>query len=192
MTLILGIDPGHTGALVTYDSDTQRVVTVDDMPIWHQQIGKSKRARIDALALADMFDVYEMLNVGLMVIEAVGGRPKQGASAAFVFGYGVGLIYACGLYTKIPIETVTPAVWKRTMSIPGKGKADDAAILLRAVELFPHDRDRLMPTGKRGGKPASDKAEAAMLAKYGADHILRTGVLKDVEYRLTYKNGGLD
>lgn len=192
MSLVLGVDPGHSGALVTYNTDTQRVVTVEDMPIWHQMIGKKSRARIDALALADMFDVFELMGVGLMVLEAVGGRPKQSASSAFVFGYGVGLLYACGLYTRIPIETVPPAVWKRVMNIPGKGKGDDSAIMQRAAELFPLDRDILMPRGKRGGQPAADKAEAAMLAKYGGDYVLRTGVIQDAEYKLTYRNAKTD
>ena len=91
MSLVLGIDPGHSGAFAVYDTDAQRISTIEDMPTWFQTVGKKKRPRIDALALADMFDTYEMMGVDLIVLEAVGGRPAQSASAAFVFGYGLGL-----------------------------------------------------------------------------------------------------
>lgn len=187
MTLVLGVDPGHSGAFAVYDTDSARVVSMDDMPTWFQVVGKKKRPRVDALALADMFDTYEMMGVAMMVLEAVGGRPAQSASAAFVFGYGLGLIYMAGLYSRIPVETVAPATWKKLMNIPGKGKADDSAIQQRANELFPHDRHLFMRP--RARTPSSDRAEAAMLAKFGGDHLLRNlGQNTDVENRLTYRN----
>jgi len=157
------------------------------MPVWFQAVGKRKRKRVDALALADMFDVYEMMGVELVVMEAVGGRTGQGAAAGFVFGYGVGLIYMAALYSRIVIETVPPASWKKVMNVPGKQAADDSAIIARADELFPHDRHNFR--GERGGKKV-DRAEAAMLAKFGADFVLHTlDPLKanDVELKLAYK-----
>ena len=186
MTLVLGVDPGHKGAFAVYDTDTERLVSVQDMPIWFQVVGNKKRPRLDPLALADMFEMFELQGVGLMVLEAVGGRPAQSASAAFVFGYGLGLIYMCGLYSRIPVETVPARNWKRFMNVPGKGKADDTAIMQRAGEMFPHDHQ--MFRTERGGKRI-DRAEAAMLAKYGGEHIIkRLGATADPdpEYRLTY------
>lgn len=186
MSLVLGVDPGNGGAFAVYDTDMGRLLSVEDMPIWYQAIGKRKRPRVDALALADQFDTYEMMGVTLCVMEAVGGRPRQSASAAFVFGYGVGLIYMAGLYSRIPLETVPPANWKKLMNIPGKGKADDTAILARADELFPNDRHLFR--GSQGGKKI-DRAEAAMLAKFGGDYVLRTmGQVPDAEDRLAYRN----
>lgn len=187
MTLVLGVDPGGTGAFAVYCTETRRLVSVEDMPVWFQAVGKRKRKRVDALALADMFDVYEMMGVELVVMEAVGGRTGQGAAAGFVFGYGVGLIYMAALYSRIVIETVPPASWKKVMNVPGKQAADDSAIIARADELFPHDRHNFR--GERGGKKV-DRAEAAMLAKFGADFVLHTlDPLKanDVELKLAYK-----
>lgn len=190
MTLVLGIDPGHSGALAVYDSDAKRIVSIDDMPTWFQVVGtKKKRPRIDALALADLFETYEMMGVGMIVIEAVGGRPSQSASAAFVFGYGYGLLYMCGLYSRIPLETVQPGTWKRVMNIQGKGKADDTAIMQRANELFGDDRDKFHTPGRRRNTaPRVDRAEAAMLAKYGGDHLLHIKTYTDTENMLTYRN----
>lgn len=186
MTLVVGIDPGNNGAFAIYNSDTKRVERIDDMPLWYQTIGKRKRKRVDALAMADLFDYYELMGVELVVMEAVGGRPRQSASAAFVFGYGVGLVYMAALYSRIVIETVPPASWKKILNVPGKGNADDTAIIARADELFPQDRD--LWRGERGGKKV-DRAEAAMLAKFGADYVLHTlGAVTDVELRLAYQN----
>ena len=74
-------------------------------------------------------------------------------------------------YSGIVIETVPPQTWKQLMNVPGKSKADDSAIMARADELFPVDRDKFR--GDRGGKRV-DRAEAAMIAKFGGDHILPT------------------
>lgn len=174
MVLVLGVDPGQNGALAVVDSDTGRVVWVDDVPVWYQAVGKKQRKRIDALAVADLFDTYELMGVSLIIMEAVGGRTGQSASAGFVFGYGVGLIYMAGLYSRIPIETVSPMMWKKVMNVPGKAKADDSAIMARADELFPHDRDKFR--GPRGGKMI-DRAEAAIIGLFGARTVLGRDVI---------------
>lgn len=191
MPLILGIDPGAHGALAVYDSESRRILRVARMPTWFQQIGKTKRPRIDALALAEMIDVFALSGVSLAILEAVGGYGKQPGSAAFVFGYGVGLIYMSLIYNRIPIETVSSAHWKALMNVPGKQKADDTAILARADEIFPDDRNFFR--GKNGGK-LIDVAEASMLARFGADFILKTiakptgDLLKDIGYASRVRN----
>lgn len=186
MTLILGVDPGATGAFAIYDTVSRRIVSMEDMPVWYQTVGKAKRKRVDGLALADQFETYAMMGVELVVMEAVGGRPKQSASSAFVFGYGIGLIYMAALYSKIVIETVPPAAWKKLMNVPGKQSGSDDDILARADELFPEDR--ALFRGDRGGKKI-DRAEAAMMAKFGAEHVWHTiGQFTDAELRLAYQN----
>lgn len=186
MTLILGVDPGASGAFAIYDTVSRRIVSMEDMPVWYQTVGKAKRKRVDGLALADQFDTYSMMGVELVVMEAVGGRPRQSASAAFVFGYGIGLIYMAALYSKIVIETVPPAAWKKLMNVPGKQNGSDDDILARADELFPEDRHLFR--GDRGGKKI-DRAEAAMMAKFGAEHVWHTlGQFTDAELRLAYQN----
>jgi hypothetical protein len=169
--IVLGVDPGNNGAFALYDTETRRLIRIDDMPDWYQAVGKKKRKRIDAIALAELFALYDVMGVGLMVMEAVGGRTGQSASAGFVFGYGVGLVYMCALYSNLVIESIPPASWKRIMNVPGKKAADDSAIIARADELFPHDRHWFR--GPQGGKKV-DRAEAAMLARFGADHVLPT------------------
>lgn len=172
MTLVLGIDPGTTGAFAVYDTVTRSIVgDVKDMPVWYQTVGKRQRKRVDALAVAELFDTVELMGVELIVMEAVGGRRAQNAAHAFTFGYGVGIVYMAAFYSGIIIETVPPQTWKQLLRVPGKSKADDTAILQRADELFPSDRAKFR--GPQGGKMI-DRAEAAMIAKFGAEHVLAT------------------
>ncbi len=187
MTLVLGIDPGSSGAFAVYDTESRALVgEVYDTPVWYQTVGKRKRKRVDALAIADMFDEFEVMGVELVVMEAVGGRKAQNVAHAFTFGYGVGIIYMAAFYSGIVIETVPPQTWKQVLQVPGKSKADDSAIMARADELFPQDRAKFR--GVRGGKNI-DRAEAAMIAKFGGDTILQTLNPKaDVELRLAYAN----
>ena len=189
MSLILGIDPGASGAFALYDSASRLLVDIEDMPIWTLTTAKSKRSRVDSVALAEMFDNYRFLGVELCVIERVGGRTGQSASAAYVFGYGVGLLYMAATMCKLPIETVPPGNWKALMGVPGKQKADDSAILQRADEMFPHNRELFR--GPQGGKKI-DRAEAAMLARFGAEHMLpklQQGERGDAEHELAYHYG---
>lgn len=175
---VIGIDPGISGASVMYGDGGS--LTVEDMPTFEMAIGKSLRKRIDAVALFDQFSMFKMMGARLAIIEAVGGRPRQGASAAFVLGYSAGLVYMTCVALRIPIETVTPGVWKKAMSVPGKkdangdDKAAKAAIMQRAQEMFP-DSTHLFRGTQGGAKP--DRAEAAMLAKYGRDFCMKADII---------------
>jgi hypothetical protein len=79
----------------------------------------------------------------------------------FAFGRGFGSILGVLAALRVPVELVTPATWKRTLSVPA-GK-DGAR--LRASQLLP----------AHGGhwRRAKDdgRAEASMLAWYGLAHL---------------------
>jgi len=184
MTLVMGVDPGKDGAIASVDSDTGRIVAMHDMPTWNQAIGQSKRKRINPVAVSEIFQLAKMLGVEMVVIEAVGGRPRQSAMNAFTFGYGVGLVFMACIAHQLPIESVPPASWKKLLNVPGKSKADDTAIMTRADEMFPDDRQLFR--GPKGGNRV-DRAEAAMLAKFGCRHLLHErGQSPDSEGRMLY------
>lgn len=181
MALVTGVDPGLNGALATVCSETRRIVDLIDMPVWNMAVGRKTRKRVDAVALDDYIETLKLMGVSVIVIEAVGGRPKQSAGSGFVFGYTVGMLYMACIHHKLIIETVPPQVWKRRMRIPGKkeGVDPDGAILGRADELFPEDRQRWR--GKLGGAKL-DRAEAALLAHFGTEHVLGS-VARFEDYR---------
>lgn len=196
---VIGVDPGTGGALALYDH-VAGVLDVQDMPCWYMQVGSKKRRRVDPVALLEYFEMQKMMGATLVLIEAVGGRPRQSASGAFVFGYTAGLIYMACIACRLPIETVPPQVWKRTMRLPGKKKGEkegktpkqiETEIINRADELFPDHRNKWR--GPQGGYKL-DRAEAALLARYAADYALRSTepiALKDVEWQLAYRNADL-
>lgn len=167
---VIGIDPGVHGAIAWYSPATSEM-RIDDMPVLRIKKGARVREVIDLVGLANYFEIMKLYGVELVVREDVNQRPGQ--TNQFAFGYGVGLIDMVCVMVRLPIETVTPAVWKRVMHVPGKGAADaDEIIIRRADELLPEYREKWR--GERGGRKV-DRAEAAMLAKYAADHLLRPG-----------------
>lgn len=194
MTLVAGIDPGATGAVAVYSAETRKLISVEDLPFWYQTVGKSKRKRLDPVALMEQFDVLHMMGVELVVMEAVGGRPRQSASAGYVFGYTVGLIYMACMNRKLMVETVVPAKWKKLMNVPGKAGGKDAKakkkaegdIMNRVTQLFPDDQSYFR---SERGAYKMDRADASLLAKFGGDFVLRTmePMKDDTEFQLIYR-----
>ena len=194
---VIGVDPGGSGALAHYDI-TNNTLDVEDIPTWNMAVGQKVRKRIDGVGLLEYFEMKKMMGVQLVMIEAVGGRPKQSASSGYVFGFGVGLIYMACIATRLPIETVPPQTWKKMMRVPGKGKRaaakegrtlkqTEGMIVQRADELFPSYSS--LWRGPRGGYRL-DRAEAAILARYAGDYALRSTNairIQDAEWQMVYR-----
>lgn len=168
MALVVGVDPGTNGALARVAGDGTLEECID-IPTWDMPVGKKTRKRVDAVGLIEYFEIAKLIGVDLVVIEAVGGRPKQSASSGFVFGYTMGLIYMACISARIPVDTVPPGTWKKIMNVPGKSRAGDDAIEAKAFEMFPDQVDLLR--GPQGGKKI-DRCEAAMLGLFGQRHVL--------------------
>lgn len=193
MSLVLGIDPGGNGAFSVYG---RGILQCDDMPTFNMTVGKTTRKRVDAVGVIDLIETYKMMGVELAILEAVGGRPRQSASAAFVFGYSAGLVYMALIQARIPVETVAPQTWKKLMKLPGK-KAKGAnaekeyldTIKARCNELFP-DAGPLF-YGPRGGARV-DRMEAAAMALFGHRHLLFNGQSqRDVEGTFAYQRNDM-
>lgn len=174
---VVGVDCGAHGAFASYDVDTKTIISIHDMPVFFMQTNNKKRRRIDAVGVLEYFRLQQMMGCELVMIEAVGGRPRQSASAAFVFGYGVGIVYMSCVALGLPIETVPAQTWKRMMRMPGKkdvegrvAKERSGMIVNRADELMPHAR---MMWRSEKGNLYVDRAEAACIAKYAGDYAFR-------------------
>lgn len=190
---VIGVDGGNNGAFAVLNHRTGKIERIIDMPVFHMTINGKQRKRIDSVGVLDLLRMEQMLGCELVMIEAVGGRPRQNASAAFVFGYGIGLIYMACIALKLPIETTPPTEWKKLMRMPGKKdtegakkKEKDGKIISRADELMPDARD-MWRTPK--GAYRVDRAEAACIAKYASDFRLRvdTRPPQAIETLLTYQ-----
>jgi hypothetical protein len=149
VTLILGIDPGLSGALAMLDADGA-VELLADLPI----------IRDRSLAWVDGGELQSLLLAAIRgrpvraTVERVAGRPGQGVSSAFTFGLGLGSVLGVLQAMHVGIEFVTPGQWKGALGL----SKDKRASLDRARLLWPAANLRL---AKREGR-----AEALLIAHH--------------------------
>lgn len=148
--IILGVDPGASGALaLLVDGE---LAAVEDTPV----IDKRVNAAIVDQLLADW--KYTHGTIHMAVIENVHAMPKQGVSSSFNFGRALGVVEGVILAAGIPTAWAPPAMWKRSMGLAGKPKGASRQL---ATDLWPTWADTFKRSKDDG------RAEAALLAKYG-------------------------
>ncbi len=152
--VILGCDPGQTGAIAAYDGTI--ITGLIDMPTMARLHGKGQQ--VDPYALAT-----EILNLcagrnATAVVEAVSAMPGQGVSSMFRFGESVGVVLGVLGALQMPVRWVTPGRWKKSAGIAGKDK--DAARSL-AIQLHPEVAELL----KR--KRDIGRADSILIARFG-------------------------
>lgn len=150
--IILGIDPGITGAIAKLNG---RSLEVDDIPV----AGK----RVEPQALFDRLWRYvenESDEVRAF-IERAQAMPKQGVASTFNYGMTYGMLLAGLAAAEIPYEEVSAAKWKRALRI---SKEKDVA-RRRASELMPQGAS-CWPLKKH-----HNRAEAALIAWWGKEQL---------------------
>lgn len=139
--IILGIDPGKTGALALFDKDDGRV-TCHDMPDTtnglHELISGLPKVR---------FCVLESLHAG----------PQMGRTTVARMFEDYGVLKGALAWRSIPVHDVRPSVWKPSLNL----SQDKAASRRKASQFFPDDADQWARAKDHG------RAEAALLAWYG-------------------------
>ena len=156
-SLFLGIDPGvHGGLAVVEITDGAAPILVEaiDVPV----VGTGAKERVDVAAIRNFIEKHKPIRA---LIERAGVMPKQGIASGFKYGRAVGAIEAAIALCAIPIEVIEPSTWKRFWHLPGKDKERARQL---ALEKFPAAHASL------ARKKDHQKAEAALLALYGALH----------------------
>ena len=152
--IIMGIDPGLSGAIAIYDTATGELM-IEDMPtVEVTRNGRAKR-EISAQLLA------EAIAAGYAkaaFLERVGAMPGQGVSSTFSFGRSVGMLEGILAALDIPTTIVPPTTWQRKVNVRG-GKDGSRE---RAMQLFPKYAS-LFSRKKDDGR-----ADAALIAYYGS------------------------
>lgn len=148
MTSILAIDPGISGALAWVSRDGH-LIEVADMPI-------AKIRDKNRIVAAELTRLIADRTPEYIVIEQVGPRPKEGAGAAFAFGYGAGLLEGIAAGLGIPVHMTSPATWKRRAGVP---KEKDGARMMAS---------RMWPGACGWFRRVKDdgRAEAALMARW--------------------------
>lgn len=148
--MILGIDPGISGALAWISRDGH-LIDVEDMPI----VRIRDRNRIMAAELARMLRARIL---DFIIIEQVGSRPGEGTAGAFAFGYGAGLLEGVAAGLGIPVHMATPATWKKRAGVP----AEKNGARMMACRYWPGASEKFKRVRDDG------RAESALLARWAA------------------------
>jgi len=145
----MGVDPGNSGAVAFYFPEYPQRIAALDVPL--------ANGEIDAAALADLIKGFAPM---LAVVELVHSMPKQGVASTFKFGVAYGMARGTIAAMQIPMVLVTPGKWKKFYSL----SSDKEQARARAIQYWPaSDNFRL--------KKHHGRAEAALLAKYGAENL---------------------
>lgn len=152
----LGIDPGLSGAVALYipANDT---LHVGDVPVHELKRNGKTRREVDVHTLTTMLRDCAAYRPTVW-IEHVSAMPGEGAVGAFTFGKVVGLLTGVCVALDLPLERVTPSVWKKAMGVT----SDKDGTRARASALMPRHAGS-WPLKKHDGR-----AEAALIALYGA------------------------
>lgn len=152
--IILGIDPGLSGAMAFLDTDTG-MIAVEDMPtVEVKRNNKLKREVSPQLVAA----IIIKRHVGAAYLEKVNAMAGQGVSSVFSFGRSAGIMEGVLAAFDIPTTLVTPQAWQKAMGVrDGKDGSRE-----RAMQLFPASAE-LFQRKKDDGR-----SDAALIAKYGS------------------------
>ena len=131
--VILGIDPGLSGALAFFTPSVG--VEVFDMPTLKQQGG-----RFDEHTLARLIDARAR-DVDFALLEQQWARPTDSGPSAFRVGVNYGLLRMLLASNFIPYAMVSPQAWKRFMKLTRDKEV---------AALSPHSLCRRTLTSGRG------------------------------------------
>lgn len=127
--IIIGIDPGLTGAMAMLGGFNGTSIGVWDLPVSRE----NKRTWIDGGALLKMIRPDWKPLAAVAYIESVHAMPQQGISSAFQFGTSFGSILGALQVMGIPIVFATPHQWKKDLNLA----REKSSALDRARLLFP-------------------------------------------------------
>ena len=154
--LIIGIDPGISGAICFFENGD--VIEVIDMPTMAD--GKKNKRQINGRQIFNEFSTRiksYSLNEIHVVVEQVSAMPGQGVTSMFNFGQSFGVIKGICSAMQLPIYFVRPSKWKKYFDLINTQK--DAS-RTKAIEMFPNISSTLSK------KKDANKADAILIANF--------------------------
>lgn len=157
--MILGTDPGLTGALVLLAKDGERIIRCWDMPTAVTGKTRSVNAPLLADLIREAIELSDQQGERLQaVVERVASRPGQGIASSFNFGMGFGTLLGALGALDVRISLVTPPQWKKRAGLTGKEK--DAG-RTAALALWPESSELFQRVKDQG------RADAALIGFHG-------------------------
>ena len=156
--IIIGIDPGVSGAYAAFNTENDRWIVVR-VPTYTKLVGKSRRRFMDLEDVAEylQYQISKTDEGVVAYLENVHSMPKQGVVSTFSFGRNFGQWEGLLSGLCIPITYVEPRVWKRHY-----GLSADKKEALATAQTF----------AKRGlDIKHHGEAEAFLIAMYGFNQL---------------------
>ena len=154
--LIIGIDPGISGAICFFEKG--KVKDVMDMPTMSE--GKKNKKQINGrqifTEISSRIENYSKEEISV-VVEQVSAMPGQGVTSMFNFGQSFGVIKGICAAMQLPIFYVRPAKWKKYFYLINSAK--DAS-RTKVIEIFPKISHLLSK------KKDANKADAILIASF--------------------------
>ena len=150
--IIIGIDPGQTGAIAAINDG--KVIALHDMPTMPRLHGKGQQ--VDGYALSMM--ILEVHGPKMVLVEAVHAMPGQGVASSFRFGESVGVVLGVIGALGLPVKMITPQMWKKRFGLIKKPKDASRTI---AIQQHPEIADMLTRKKDHG------RADAILIGKMG-------------------------
>ena len=150
--MILGCDPGFSGAIALLDPSTGSLV-LHDMPVLPNTKGKTE---LDLHTLAGLLALEEP-GPHVAVIEQVWALPNQGVSATFRFGQSFGALQMACIGHGHQTHYIPSMTWKKYFKL----SSDKGVSRGLAMRRFPDNAPQFARVKDDG------RAEAALIALYG-------------------------
>jgi hypothetical protein len=141
--LIIGVDPGNSGAACLLNDDGQ--------PVSFCRFDWTERD------VADWFFAAARRAAVRVVIERVHAMPKQGVASTFKFGAQYGFVRGVICGCQLPFKETTPLKWQSVMKCRSKG---DKNVTKQAAQ-------QLWPTVKITHRVA----DSILIAEYGRRYL---------------------
>ncbi len=153
--MILGIDPGATGAIAFLWPDD--FYMIDDLPIVDGIVNSS--GLLTLLKKTRFPYIPQTVTFHHAFVERAQSMPKQGIASTFKYGVGYGAILGVLAALQIPYTLVSPQKWKKVFGLIGKDKEASRAL---AIQWYPKAELHL--------KKHHGRSEALLIARWGMAH----------------------
>ena len=154
--LIIGIDPGISGAICFFENGEVREVI--EMPTMAE--GKKNKRQVNGSQTYNEIS-QRIKNISkkdiFVVIEQVSAMPGQGVTSMFNFGQSFGVIKGICSAMQLPTFFIRPAKWKKYFNLI---KSEKDASRTKVIEIFPYISSYLSK------KKDSNKADAILIASF--------------------------
>ena len=154
--LIIGIDPGISGAICFFENGEVREII--EMPTMAD--GKKNKKQINGTQIYNeiltRIKKFSKKDI-FVVIEQVSAMPGQGVTSMFNFGQSFGVIKGICSAMQLSTHFIRPVKWKKYF---GLIKSEKDASRTKVIEIFPYISSNLSK------KKDANKADAILIASF--------------------------